>query len=225
MIIYGSSLSPFVRKLLVYCGERGIAFELKGIGLGSQDEGFLAASPLRKMPAIDDNGFGLSDSSAIIHYLEAKHDGAGGAGTIGGRLIPDDAQARGRVIWFEEYADTVMMVCGRAMFFNRVVSPRFLGTPGDAAAADKAEAEELPKICDFLEAALAAKGAGKAAYLVGDALSLADIAVASVLVNYGHAGAPIQREKHERLAQWFDAVTSRESFARWTAKEREILAA
>jgi len=221
MIIYGSSLSPFVRKLLVYCGERGIEFELKGIGLGSQDEGFLAASPLRKMPAIDDDGFGLSDSSAIIHYLEAKH---AAGNSIGGRLIPDEAQARGRVIWFEEYADTVMMSCGRAMFFNRVVSPRFLGTPGDAAAADKAEAEELPKILDHLEGELGTGDIGGRQYLVGDGLTLADIAVASVLVNFEHAGAPIRKDLHPKLGAWFDVMTTRESFTRWTKREDELLA-
>ena len=54
MIIYGSSFSPYVRKLLAYCEERGIAFELKAVGIGDPDPGYAAASPLKKMPAIDD---------------------------------------------------------------------------------------------------------------------------------------------------------------------------
>src|SRR3546814_14536598 len=73
MFIYGSVVSPFVRKLLGYLGEKGIEFELKGVGIGDPDPGFQAASPLGKMPAMDDDGFLLADSSAIIHYLEAKH--------------------------------------------------------------------------------------------------------------------------------------------------------
>src|SRR3546814_4836411 len=73
MIVYGSVVSPFVRKLLGYLGEKGIDFELKGVGIGDPDPGFQAASPLGKMPAMDDDGFLLADSSAIIHYLEAKH--------------------------------------------------------------------------------------------------------------------------------------------------------
>ena len=46
MIIYGSVVSPFVRKLLGYLGEKGIDFELKGVGIGDPDPGFRAASPL-----------------------------------------------------------------------------------------------------------------------------------------------------------------------------------
>src|SRR3546814_12636513 len=63
MIIYGSVVSPFVRKLLGYLGEKGIEFELKGVGIGDPDPGFRAASPLGKMPALDDDG--LDRKSAV----------------------------------------------------------------------------------------------------------------------------------------------------------------
>src|SRR3546814_14758833 len=56
MIVYGSVVSPFVRKLLGYLGEKGIDFELKGVGIGDPDPGFQAASTLGKMPALDDDG-------------------------------------------------------------------------------------------------------------------------------------------------------------------------
>ena len=93
MIIYGSLVSPFVRKLLGFLGEKGIEFELKGVGIGDPDPGFRAASPLGKMPAMEDDGFLLADSSAIIHYLEAKYPEPA--------LIPADPQERGRVIWWD----------------------------------------------------------------------------------------------------------------------------
>src|SRR3546814_15875811 len=86
MIVYGSVVSPFVRKLLGYLGEKGIDFELKGVGIGDPDPGFQAASQLGKMPAMDDDGFLLADSSALIHYLEAKHPEQ--------PLIPPAPQAR-----------------------------------------------------------------------------------------------------------------------------------
>ena len=44
MIIYGSVVSPFVRKLLGYLGEKGIEFELQGVGIGDPDPGFRAAA-------------------------------------------------------------------------------------------------------------------------------------------------------------------------------------
>jgi glutathione S-transferase len=32
-------MSPFVRKVLVFCAEKGIALELQSVGIGSRDEG------------------------------------------------------------------------------------------------------------------------------------------------------------------------------------------
>src|SRR5689334_7038956 len=143
MIVYGSSLSPFVRKVLAYCNERGIAVDNVVGKLGEQSPEFLAASPLRKIPAFRDGDFTLADSSAIIHYLEAKYPDGG--------LIPIAPEDRGRAIWFEEYADTIMMACGGKIFFNRFVAPKVLGRPGDELVAEAAERDELPVILDYLE--------------------------------------------------------------------------
>ena len=116
MIVYGSSLSPFVRKVLAFAHEKGIELELKQVGLGSTDPDFLAASPFRKIPALADGDYRLADSSAIIQYLEALHPSP--------EMIPADPKLRGRVIWFDEFADTILFACGAKMFFNRVVAPR-----------------------------------------------------------------------------------------------------
>lgn len=211
MIVYGSIVSPFVRKLLAYLGEKGLAFELKGVGLGDPDPGFKAASPLGKMPAMDDDGFLLADSSAIIHYLEAKHPEPA--------LIPADPRERGQVIWWEEFGDTVFAACGGKMFFNRIVAPKFLGREGDLAAAAAAEAEELPKLLDYLEGAIPASG-----FLVGDRLTLADLAVVSPLINLRHCGSCIDADKHPKIAAWSEAILSRPSMAPWIAKEERMMA-
>ncbi|HJS13378.1 glutathione S-transferase family protein [Sphingopyxis sp.] len=211
MIIYGSVVSPFVRKLLAYLGEKGIDFELKGVGIGDPDPGFRAASPLGKMPAMDDDGFLLADSSAIIQYAEAKHPEP--------VLIPADPQERGRVIWWEEFGDTVFAACSGKMFFNRIVAPKFLGREGDLAAAAQAESEELPKLLAYLESAIPASG-----FLVGDRLTLADLAVASPLMNLRHCGACIDPATHPKIAAWSEAILSRPSMATWIAKEEKLMA-
>ncbi|WOF42695.1 glutathione S-transferase family protein [Sphingopyxis indica] len=211
MIIYGSVVSPFVRKLLGYLGEKGIAFELKGVGIGDPDPGFRAASPLGKMPAMDDDGFLLADSSAIIHYLEAKYPEPA--------LIPADPQERGRVIWWDEFGDTVFAACGGKMFFNRIVAPRFLGREGDLAAAAAAEAEELPKLLDYLESAIPASG-----FLVGDRLTLADLAAVSPLMNIRHCGADADPARYPKIAAWSEAILARPSLAPWIAKEERMMA-
>ena len=110
MILYGSTMSPFVRKVVAFAAEKGIALDVKAVGIGDPDPGFRAASPFGKMPALDDDGYTLADSSAICHYLEAKHSAPA--------LIPAEAKARGRTIWYDEFADTILFACGAAMFFT-----------------------------------------------------------------------------------------------------------
>ena len=72
MILYGSTMSPFVRKVAAYAAEKGIDIELQQTGFPNHTPEFCAASPFKKMPALADGDYLLSDSSAIIHYLEAK---------------------------------------------------------------------------------------------------------------------------------------------------------
>src|SRR3954470_1613563 len=122
MILYGSSLSAFVRKVLAYAAEKGVELELQPTGFPNHSPEYLEASPFRKMPALRDGDYTLSDSSAIIHYLEAKYPEP--------PLIPADPQLRGKCIWYEEFADTILVACGAKIFFNRIVAPRFLGREG-----------------------------------------------------------------------------------------------
>lgn len=210
MIVYGASLSPFVRKVLAYGAEKGIALEHKPLGLGSDDPGFLEASPFRKIPGFRDGDFAISDSSAIIHYLEAKYPDPA--------LIPAEPRARARVIWFDEFADTILCGCSAKMFFNRIVAPRFLGREGDLATADKAEREELPPILDYLERTIPESG-----WLVGDGLTLADIAVATAFANFRHLGIAIDSERYPRVAAFAERMLARPSFAGWVAREAAFL--
>jgi glutathione S-transferase len=212
MILFGSSLSPYVRKVLAYAGEKGIELDLQPTGFPSHSPEYLEASPFKKMPALRDGDYTLADSSAIIHYLEAKHPDPA--------LIPTEPRARGKTIWFDEFSDTILVACGAKMFFNRIVAPRFIGRPGDLEAADTAEREELPPILDYLEKTVPDAGG----YLVGDRLTLADIAVASPFVNLAHLCCEIDPGRHGRVRAYVDSILSRPSFAPWIEREAALLA-
>lgn len=206
MILFGSSASPFVRKAMVFASEKGLQVELKPVGLGSTDAEFLMASPFRKMPALKDGDFNISDSSAIVHYFEAiKPEPA---------LIPTEAKALARVIWFEEYADTILTGAAGKMFFNRLVAPIFLKQPGDEAAAERAELEELPPIIDYLESVIPASG-----FLVEGRLTLADLAVASPFVNLRHVGWTADAGRWPKTAAYVAAIHARPSYAPVIAAE------
>lgn len=208
MIVYGSSLSPYVRKTLAFGAEKGLTLENKVSAPGSPDPDFLACSPFKKIPGFRDGDFQISDSSAIITYLEALHPEP--------NLIPTDPRNRARAVWFEEYADTIMVGAAGPLFFNRIVGPRFMGMVGDEAVAAKAENETLPPILDYLESAIPDSG-----FLLEDRLTLADIAVASPFANLGHLNFNLDRWPKARA--YAAAILARPSFAPMIEKERRLL--
>ena len=210
MIVYGSTLSPFVRKVMAFAAEKGIEVELKPSGLGNKDPDFLESSPFGKMPGFRDGDFAISDSSAIVTYLEAIKPEP--------NLIPTDPRARARAIWFDEYADTILFACGGKMFFNRVVAPRFLGQPGDEEIARKAECEELPPLLDYLERMIPASG-----FLVEDRITLADIAVASPFANFRHLNVAIDPARWPKVNAYVAAILDRPSFKPLVEREAAFL--
>jgi len=212
MIVYGSSLSPFVRKVLAFAAEKGVEVELKGTGFPNHSDEFFEASPFRKMPALRDGDYTLPDSSAIVHYIEARHPEPA--------LIPADPKLRGKTIWYEEFADTVLVSCGVKIFFNLIVAPRFMGRPGDLEAAKQAELNDLPPILEYLEKVVPDDGG----YLVGDRLTLADVAVAGPFANFRHTETKVCPERYPRTVAYVDRILARPSFAQWVERETAMLA-
>lgn len=206
MIVYGSSMSPFVRKVLAFAAEKGIEVENKPLGLGVQDPEFREASPFGKIPGFRDGDFAISDSSAIVAYLDAIKPEP--------NLIPAEPKARARTIWWEEFADTIFASCGTKMFFNRIVAPMFLKREGDEAVAKAAECDELPPLLDHIEKSIPESG-----FLVENRLTLADIAVASPFANLKHLRVAIDPERYPKLSAYVERILGRPSFAPWVEKE------
>jgi glutathione S-transferase len=208
MMLFGSSFSPFVRKVMVYATEKGIELPVTPIGIGSPDPEFRRASPLGKMPALSDGNFSIADSTAIIAYLEAKYPDA--------PLYPAQPEPRAKSVWFEEFADTVLSQIVFKCFFNRIVAPIFLKQTGDEAIAVEGETQDLPRLLDYLESVAPAPDG----FLAGNTLSVGDIAVASMFVNFEHARCAVDRSLYPRTYGWVDAIHARPSFAGIIAKEK-----
>ena len=217
MIVYGSSLSPFVRKVLVYAAEKGLMLELVAAGLGRGGPDFSETSPFGKMPGFRDPGadggkdFCISDSTAIITYLEAKFPEP--------ELIPSDPIGRARTVWFEEFADTILFAMGSKIFFNRFVGPKVLKVGGDESIAAAAVAHELPPMLDYLEGVVPSSG-----FLVADRLTVADIAVASPFINLGHVDVVVDSARWPKAAAYLAGIHARPSFAALVVAEQRIVA-
>jgi glutathione S-transferase len=213
MILFGSSFSPFVRKVMVYATEKGISLDQVQIARPNPQPEFLRASPLGKMPALVDSDFGIADSTAIIAYLEIKYPQS--------PMYPSDAQGRARAVWFEEFADTVMAAAVFKVFFNRIVAPRFRNTPCNEDVVRECEQNDLPVILNYLESVAPDPGQ----FLVGPRIGVADISVASMFLNYQHAKANMDASKYRRTFAWVESILERPSFAGIVTRERRLLAA
>lgn len=205
MILYGARPSPFVRKVIVFAAEKGLELEVKPAGFGQGGEAFAEASPFGKMPGFQDGDFLISDSTAIITYLDTLHPQPD--------LIPTEAKARARTIWYEEFGDTIVQPAGAQIFFNRMVAP-MLGAPQDLEAARQAEADKMPGIYDYIEKILPDSG-----FLVEDRFTLADIAVACPLINICYCSEGLKQERWPRLRGWLQQMRERPSFAAALAAE------
>jgi glutathione S-transferase len=195
MKLYGALLSPFVRKVALVATEKGISWDLARGGPGSNDPEFLACSPLGKIPAIDDDGFTLADSTAIAFYLDGQYPDP--------KLIPDDPKLRGKAVFWDEFADTVLGASGLKILFNRLVGPKLLKVGGDEALALQGEAE-LPRWVDWFESQMPAEG-----WLLGETFSLGDIAVASMLRTLAYVGHGVDAASRPKTAAWFARVAAR----------------
>lgn len=208
LTLYGASPSPFVRKVRVALAEKGIKYDHDPVNPFSPGPEYKKISPLGKIPAIRDGDLTLADSSVILAYLERKHPEPA--------LYPADAQAYGRALWFEEYADSALVqVIGPKIFFQKLLRPLFMQQPTEEAVVKTAVEEELPPLFDYLESEV---GAGKG--FGGEDLTVGDIAVASMIVNLKLSGFAIDPRRWPTLAAHVERVHARPSFAALIAEDR-----
>ena len=210
MKVFGFPVSPFVRKVHLAAAEKGLEVEIALFDPRNPPAEFLAASPFRKIPALQDGDFTLADSTAIVTYLEALQPAP--------PLLPADPRARGKAIWLEEFADTILTPAAGKIVFNRFVGPKLMGVPGDEEAALQGEKDIVP-ILEWLDSAVPAEG-----WLGGEAFSVGDIAVASVLRTIGYVGMEPDAARHPATAGWYARVKARPAWLAVAQREARIIA-
>jgi glutathione S-transferase len=215
LIVYGSSMSPFVRKVRVLLAEKGVPYQLDQVNPFTPPPEFLEISPLKRIPVLRDTDRPepntLPDSSVICDYLEHQYPNP--------PLYPSEPFERARALWFEEYADSsVAETIGRGLFFERIVK-RMLRQQPDEAVCATTLTKKIPPIFDYLEREI-----GDEEFLVGKAFSIADIAVATMLVNFEHAGETPDAARWPKLAAYTARMHARPSFKACLDEERPVVA-
>ena len=210
LLIIGSYLSPYVRKVLACLEVKGIAYEVDHIVPFFGDDRFTRLSPLRRIPVLVDGDLVLTDSSVICEYLEdLKPEPA---------LYPADVRDRARARWLEEFADTRMGDVFIWRYFNQIaIRPSVWGEKGDREMVDRTLKEELPSVLDYLEGEAPADG-----FRFGS-LSIADIAPACFFRNAGWVRVQIDAARWPRTAGWMARTLATPAFQKLARLEDAIL--
>lgn len=190
-ILHGANLSPFVRKVRIALSIKGIEYDQEQvIPFGLKPE-FYQISPLGKIPVYEDGDFTTPDSSVIIDYLEHIQPEPS--------LYPKDPKDRARALFLEEYADTRLTETLAVPFFQRFVRANLLNEEPDEKLVQSTLSEKLPPIFDYFEQAI-----GDGETLVGDTITIADIAATAPFVNFRVAGEDVDAERWPKLAAYLE---------------------
>jgi len=199
--IIGNYISPYVRKVLVFLGLKGIPYEIDPIVPFFGDDRFAKLSPVRRIPVLTDDLVTLTDSSVICQYLEDRYPRPA--------LFPADVVARARARWLEEYADTRMGEVFIWRLFNQLaIRPFVWGKPTDQAVVAKTVNEDIPQVLDYLETQLPPDG-----FAFGD-ISIADIAIAVFFRTAAFVRFKVDAERWPITAAFVDRVLGTDPFQR-----------
>ena len=209
--LYGAPLSPFVRKVRLLLAEKGLDYQLHIIAPGAQPEWYYDISPLGRIPGFQDGDVKLADSSVIGQYLEEQYPEQAS-------LYGRNAVERAHIRWLEKYADYELAPHTTfCIFMNRALNPT-RNKVCDEAAVQQALHQALPKHFDYLEKTL-----GQREWLVGEHLSMADLAVVTQLISMQHGGETLPADRWPQLAGLFARVYARDSVQNTLPDERTLL--
>ena len=193
MKLYGFPPSPNTWKVRAVAAHLGTPLELELVDLTKpRTPEYLAINPSGRTPTLVDGDFTLSESSAIMQYI---------AGRSPNTLWPNDARARADITRWQcwQLAHFGAESCQPLIFQRLVKKILNLGPPDEAAVAKGTEA--FNRDARLLDAHLS-----KHPYLVGNAVTLADFAVAAMLFYAKEAEMPLAPYSH--LRDWFGRVSA-----------------
>jgi glutathione S-transferase len=209
MKIYGVPISVHTRKVIVAAIEKKLPYDLDPVIPFNPPAGWDELSPTGKIPVCTIGDLTLRDSSVICAYLERKHPEPA--------LYPKDDFAYAQARWFEEYAGgTIFRDVVHGLFFQKIIRPNILKQTTDTAVIDGILKGAMPKTFTYLERSLGAR------YFAGDRLTIADVAVASNLINYHYLGYRIDGRQYPRLSAFFDSMLRQPSIARAVQQEQKV---
>ncbi len=191
--LWGRPTSINVRKVLWTAQE--LSLTLQRTDAGGQfglvrEPDYLRQNPNGLVPMIEDDGYVLWESNAIVRYLCARHSG--------GDLYPDTIPARFIAEQWMDWQQTTLNPAGRDAFVQWVRTP---AAERDEARIAQSIAATEP-LLDLLDAQLE-----RQPFLAGDRFTMADIPAGCEIHRW--YGLPRDRTPRPHLDRWFQALCDR----------------
>lgn len=191
--IWGRISSVNVQKVVWVADELGLAWERLEAG-GSfgvvSTPGYRRMNPNGLVPVIEDDGFVLWESNAIVRYLAAKH-AAGG-------LWPAEPRSRADVDRWMDWQATTFTPAMRDAFLQLMRTPP---DRRDAAAVESSRAA-TEKAAAILDEQLEGRD-----FVAAGAFSPADIVLGCAAHRWLHL--PLEREPRPGIERWYARLRSR----------------
>ncbi len=194
--VWGRETSINVQKVMWLVGELGLEYERVDVGgpFGGLDQpDYMAMNPTSRIPTIEDDGFTLWESHAIVRYLAQKH----GAGS----WWPDDPRIRAVADQWMDWPYNVAYPQLIKAFLGLYRTPEDERDDDAIARALQTCAKEL----GVLDAYLA-----RNAYVAGDAPTMGDVPVGCI--TYRWYAMDIERPEYPNLAAWYARLRESPAF-------------
>jgi glutathione S-transferase len=196
LAIWGRSNSVNVQKVMWCCEEMQLQYERIDAG-GTfgvvNSPRYRALNPNGLVPTIEDDGFVLWESNAIVRYLAAKH-AAGG-------LWPTDLRMRAEADRWMDWENTTLWPALRPLFLGLVRTAPDKRDPRALEEAQLKTAEALSVVESQL---------GTRAYVAGDDFTMGDIPLGCAVWRW--MMLPIERQPSPNVQRWFDGLTRRQAY-------------
>jgi len=205
--LHAFPLSPRAFKVLFAAHQIGVPYEFKLVNFATGDNrspGFTQMNPNQRMPVLEDDGFYLWESNAIVNYLAAQKPDAG--------YIPTDMKARATAqqwqFWESNHWDPA---CAVFMFEN--VVKKLFGR-GDADPNEvKRGTELMARLGPVLDGQLQ-----KTRYVAGDRMTVADLSLSPSLVAAEQAQMPVT--EYRNIQRWIAEMRALPAWTKTTAMQQ-----
>lgn len=191
--VWGRKNSINVQKVLWLCDEMGVPWERIDAGMAfgvNNTPEFLDMNPNGLVPVINDNGFILWESHAIMRYLARQH----GTGTI----WPNNPQIAARADQWMDWYHCALFPDMRPIFINMVRTP--------PEKRDMREVEVRVKLLGK-NMAILDQALSNSPFIAGQNFSMADIPLG--LAAFRWYNMDIDRPELPNLLGWFERLKER----------------